>query len=157
VGTALAEAVATPEGLATLQEMTRAWPFFDDLLAKIEMVCAKADLEIARAYAERLGADMALFGRLAEEFDRTVAGLLRIRGTDQLLADTPVLRTAIGLRNPYVDPLSLLQIALLVRRRASEAESGTARTPEPAGEGDWIGEALASTLSGLAQGLRNTG
>ena len=163
VGTALAEATATPEGLATLREMTRAWPFFDDLLAKIEMVCAKADLEIARAYVERLGADRALFGRLEEEFSRTEAALLRIRGSDQLLADTPVLRTAIALRNPYVDPLSLLQIALLVRRRAEEAaapgQEGGARDAgaERAPEGDWIGEALASTLSGLAQGLRNTG
>jgi phosphoenolpyruvate carboxylase len=147
VGTALEEASATPEGLATLREMTRVWPFFDDLLAKIEMVCAKADLEVARAYVTRLGGDLALLERLEAEFARTVSALLRIRETDELLADTPVLRSAIALRNPYVDPLSLLQIALLERRRAEG-------TPEDDAQ---VGEALSATLSGLAQGLRNTG
>ncbi len=147
VGTALEEAMATPEGLATLREMTRAWPFFDDLLAKIEMVCAKADLEVARAYVARLGGDLALLERLAAEFARTVTALLRIRETDELLSDTPVLRAAIALRNPYVDPLSLLQIALLRRRRAEGTPDDDAA----------VGEALSATLSGLAQGLRNTG
>jgi phosphoenolpyruvate carboxylase len=158
VGTALAEASATPDGLATLQEMARAWPFFDDLLAKIEMVCAKADLEVARAYVTRLGADAALLATLEEEFGRTVAALLRIRGTDQLLADTPVLRTAIALRNPYVDPLSLLQIALLRRRRAAEPRASGEPSPDaPPPEDAAVTEALSATLSGLAQGLRNTG
>ncbi|MGZ8457620.1 MAG: phosphoenolpyruvate carboxylase [Gemmatirosa sp.] len=148
VGTALAEASATPEGLATLRGMTRAWPFFDDLLAKIEMVCAKADLEVARAYVARLGGDATLLAELEAEFARTVSALLRIREADELLADAPVLRTAIALRNPYVDPLSLLQIALLQRRRAEGL---------PPEEEAAIGVALSATLSGLAQGLRNTG
>jgi phosphoenolpyruvate carboxylase len=148
VGTALGEAAATPEGLATLRAMTRAWPFFDDLLAKIEMVCAKADLEVARAYVTRLGADVALLDRLGDEFRRTVEVLLLIREADELLAGEPVLRAAIALRNPYVDPLSLLQLALLARRRAEGG--GEDGDPE-------VRAALASTLSGLAQGLRNTG
>jgi phosphoenolpyruvate carboxylase len=147
VGTALGEVAAAEEGLATLRAMTRAWPFFDDLLAKIEMVCAKADLEVARAYVVRLGADVGLFDRLADEFRRTVAVLLRIREADALLEGEPVLRAAIALRNPYVDPLSLLQMGLLARRRAMEG--GDEESP--------VVEALASTLSGLAQGLRNTG
>jgi phosphoenolpyruvate carboxylase len=145
VGTALAHVGSTPDGLARLRRMVQAWPFFDDLLAKIEMVCGKADPEIARAYVEQLGGDTALLAELESEFARTVEWVLRVRGTGELLADEPVLRTAIGLRNPYVDPLSLLQITLLKRRRA-------------AGEGDAaVDEALAATLSGVAQGLRNTG
>jgi phosphoenolpyruvate carboxylase len=148
VGTALGEAAATPEGLATLRAMTRAWPFFDDLLAKIEMVCAKADLEVARTYVARLGADVALLDRLADEFRRTVDVLLRIREADGLLEGEPVLRAAIALRNPYVDPLSLLQVGLLARRRAEGG--GEDGDPE-------VQKALSSTLSGLAQGLRNTG
>ena len=148
VGTALAEVGATPDGLALLRRMAAAWPFFDDLLAKVEMVCAKADLEIARAYVERLGGDEALFARLEAEFARTVEWLLRIRDTEHLLAGAPVLRTAIALRNPYVDPLSLLQIALLGRKRAAAAGS-----PEE----ERVEDALAATLSGIAQGLRNTG
>jgi phosphoenolpyruvate carboxylase len=146
VGTALDATAATPDGLAVLQRMARAWPFFDDLLAKIEMVCAKADLEIARAYVERLGDadDLALLARLEDEFARAVRGVLRIRETGELLSDNPVLQAAIALRNPYVDPLSLLQIALLRRKRAGDDDPR-------------VGEALATTLSGIAQGLRNTG
>ena len=128
--------------------MAREWPFFDDLLAKIEMVCAKADPEIARLYATRLGGDLALLDELEAELARTVDAVLRIREADALLDDNAVLRAAIALRNPYVDPLSLLQIALLARRRA---------TPDDAPEREAVTDALATTLSGIAQGLRNTG
>jgi phosphoenolpyruvate carboxylase len=148
-GTALSEAVATPQGLETLRQMTQRWPFFDDLLGKIEMVCAKTDLEIARAYVRQLGGDVALLGRLEEEFSRTVDALLRIRDSEHLLKDNPVLQSAIGLRNPYVDPLSLLQITLLRRKRALPASDEAAR--------EAIDAVLATTLSGIAQGLRNTG
>ncbi len=150
VGTALAAVGATADGLATLRAMARAWPFFDDLLAKIEMVCAKADLEIARLYTNELGGpdDAALFDALAAEFARTVEWVLRVRGTESLLDDAPVLRAAIALRNPYVDPLSLLQVALMRRQRAlGDGAPDRAR----------VDEALAVTLSGVAQGLRNTG
>src|SRR2546425_802601 len=148
VGTAL-EAVATePGGLGILQRMARAWPFFDDLLSKVEMVCAKADPAIARMYVRELGGDLALFDRLEDEFRRTVAALLRIRESDYLMRDNPMLQTAIGLRNPYVDPLSLLQITLL-QRSHDAAPDDPATTALSAG--------LASTLNGIAQGLRNTG
>jgi phosphoenolpyruvate carboxylase len=148
-GTAFEALAAQPDGLATLREMVRSWPFFDDLLGKIEMVCAKADLEIARLYIEQLGGDAALFATLEAEFHRTVQAVRDIRERTELLTDTPVLRSAIALRNPYVDPLSLLQVALLRRKRA---------TPEDqVAEREKIEEALATTLSGIAQGLRNTG
>ncbi|HEX2207472.1 MAG TPA: phosphoenolpyruvate carboxylase, partial [Longimicrobium sp.] len=148
-GTALAEAADAPGGLDLLRRMARTWPFFDDLVGKIEMVCAKADLTIARAYVERLGGDMRLFERLEEEFRRTVDTVLRIRQAEHLLEDAPVLQAAIALRNPYVDPLSLLQIVLLRRKRehAVADEDAAAR----------LDSALATTLSGIAQGLRNTG
>jgi phosphoenolpyruvate carboxylase len=146
-GTALADAVSTPDGLATMRRMASEWPFFDDLLGKIEMVCAKTDLEIARLYVEQLGGDVALLAQLEAEYRRTVESVLLIRERDHLAGDVPVLQSAIGLRNPYVDPLSLLQVALLKRKRA-------ATSPE---EGERIEEVLATTLSGIAQGLRNTG
>ena len=147
-GTAFTAILDRPAGEATLREMAHRWPFFDDLVGKIEMVCAKTDLEIARAYVTALGGDVALLDRLAAEYARTVDALLRIRGTRELLVDVPVLRTAIALRNPYVDPLSLLQIALLRRKRALAPDA-----PErPA-----LDAVLATTLSGIAQGLRNTG
>ncbi len=148
-GTALGEAVATPEGLDAMRRMARDWPFFDDLLGKIEMVCAKTDLEIARAYVEQLGGDLVLLGELEEEYRRCVGALLAIRDREHLVDESPVLQSAISLRNPYVDPLSLLQIALLRRKRATapEAEEELAR----------LDEVLSTTLSGIAQGLRNTG
>jgi phosphoenolpyruvate carboxylase len=152
VGTALAEVGGTPNGIAELRGMAAAWPFFDDLLAKVEMVCAKADLDVARLYVEELGGDAALLAELEAEFHRTVEWVLRVRGGSALLDDTPVLRSAIALRNPYVDPLSVLQVALLKRTRAAGGvgDDGTGADPVDVG-------ALAATLSGVAQGLRNTG
>jgi phosphoenolpyruvate carboxylase len=148
-GTALADEADAPGGVELLRRMADTWPFFDDLLGKIEMVCAKADLVVARAYVEQLGGDVALLERLEEEFRRTVDTILRIRGAAHLLDDAPVLQAAIALRNPYVDPLSLLQIVLLRRKR----EHAVADEDESAR----LDSALTTTLSGIAQGLRNTG
>jgi phosphoenolpyruvate carboxylase len=92
---------------------------------------------------------MKLFENLAAEFERAVDALLVIRGHRELLDDSPVLQAAIALRNPYVDPLSLLQISLLRRKRGGSALDGQ--------EKERIDDALATTLSGIAQGLRNTG
>jgi phosphoenolpyruvate carboxylase len=129
--------------------MAHVWPFVDDLLAKVEMVCAKTDIDIARMYVTELGGDLRLFESLVAEFERAVDALLLIRGHRQLLDDTPVLQAAIALRNPYVDPLSLLQVSLLRRKRRSGDLDNKAR--------EKIDDALATTLSGVAQGLRNTG
>ena len=147
VGTALDAACNTDEGLRELREMTKRWPFFDDFISRVEMVCAKTDLAIARLYVEKLGGDRTLLSELEKEFDRTVNSLMRIRGTDALITDVPVLQAAIALRNPYVDPLSLLQVSLMRRKRDAET----------AGENhEAIDAVLSTTLSGIAQGLRNT-
>ena len=82
------------------------------------------------------------------ELQATVRAVLSIRGAKALLDDQPVLQSAIGLRNPYVDPLSLIQVSLLKRKR--ERGEGDA-------EGEQVDATLATTLSGVAQGLRNTG
>ena len=134
-----------PGGADLLRRMASCWPFFDDLIGKIEMVCAKADLDVARLYVTRLGGDRGLLDSLADEYSRSVAAVLRIRGREHLLAGQPVLQTSIALRNTYVDPLSLLQVSLLARKRM-EGES----TAE-------LDRALGTTLNGVAQGLRNTG
>jgi phosphoenolpyruvate carboxylase len=147
-GTALAHYASTRDGLDALQRMAARWPFFDDLLGKIEMVCAKTDLEIARAYVRNLGGDLALLSRLEQEFESTVDAVLRVRESATLLRDNAVLQSAIALRNPYVDPLSLLQISLLRRKRGLHA-GDEARAA--------VDAVLATTLSGIAQGLRNTG
>jgi len=149
VGTALGEEVSTRAGLRRIQRMAASWPFMDDLFGKAEMVCAKTDVEIARAYVRHLGGDRKLVESLTDEFQRAVEALLLIRGHRQLLDDAPVLQAAIALRNPYVDPLSLLQISLLRRKRTGVAKNEKER--------EAIDDALATTLSGIAQGLRNTG
>jgi phosphoenolpyruvate carboxylase len=85
---------------------------------------------------------------LEREFESTVEAVLRIRDSETLLRENAVLQSAIALRNPYVDPLSLLQIVLLRRKRDQNGE-------EQAREA--VDAVLATTLSGIAQGLRNTG
>jgi phosphoenolpyruvate carboxylase len=149
IGTALGDAISTRDGLRRLQRMASSWPFFDDLLGKAEMVCAKTDVEIAQAYVRHLGGDADLLDSLVGEYQRAVEALLLIRGHRRLLDDSPVLQSAIDLRNPYVDPLSLLQISLLRRKRnqATATKKGS----------EQIDDALATTLSGIAQALRNTG
>jgi phosphoenolpyruvate carboxylase len=149
VGTALGDEVASRAGLRRIQRMAESWPFMDDLLGKAEMVCAKTDVEIASSYVRHLGGDRKLVESLIGEYQRAVEALLLIRGHRQLLEDAPVLQSAITLRNPYVDPLSLLQISLLRRKRTGVAKSERER--------EAIDDALATTLSGIAQGLRNTG
>lgn len=146
VGSGLQPVVERPEGLALLQEMAVRWPFFDDLLSKVEMVALKADLDIARMYIRTLGADMRLLAELEEEYHRTVQALLKIRGRDRL---TPGERLdyELKLRNPYVDCLSLLQVSLLQK----------SRQPLPEDQAAAVAEALGTGLNGVAQGMRNTG
>jgi len=141
VGSALQAEREREDGLQTMRAMAAQWPFFDDLIGKIEMVCAKADLEVARLYIDALGGDADLFGELRQEYERTVAAVLAIRDQPWLLGDNRVLQTSIRLRNPYVDALSLLQLAQL--RRDEEA-------PQRA-------TILGTTMNGVAQGMRNTG
>lgn len=132
---------------ALLAEMLQDFPLFTDLIRNVEIGLAKADLAIARRYAE-LVPDEALrervFALVCEEFGRTRAALLRVTGQRELLQENPVLARSIRLRNPYVDPMSLLQVHLLRRKRAGE-------------QGDALDYALAATINGIAAGLRNTG
>lgn len=149
VGTALSRIAGEKEGLALLRRMAASWCFFDDLLAKIEMICAKTDPQIASLYVARLsprGAD--LFLELEQEFHRTVEAIKAIRQAPYLLSGQTQLQTAIGHRDPYMDPLSLLQVSLLSRKR---------EIPEGTAEREVLDRALGTTLNGLAQGLRNTG
>jgi phosphoenolpyruvate carboxylase len=81
---------------------------------------------------------------IAEEFERTRREILRLSGQRMLLETTPVLARSIRLRNPYVDPMSLIQVDLLGRKRAGE-------------ESDELNYALAATINGISAGLRNTG
>ena len=126
--------------------MARAWPFFATFLADIEMVLAKADLGIAARYAALAGeAGARLFPLVQSEFERTRRGVLSISGQDALLDRDPTLQRSIRLRNPYVDPMSFVQIDLLARWRAGEREDAE------------LERVLAQTVRGIARGLQNTG
>jgi phosphoenolpyruvate carboxylase len=130
-----------------LRKLMTEFPLFTELIANVEMGLAKADLSIARLYAG-LVSDAVLrervFGMLFEEFERTKAMVLRLTGQTALLEKNPVLARSIRLRNPYVDPLSLIQVELLQRKRRGE-------------DNDDLNYALAATINGIAAGLRNTG
>jgi phosphoenolpyruvate carboxylase len=133
-------------GLGTLQQMARDWPFFDNLLSDAEMALAKSELDIARRYAELAGAEGArIFGQIEAEAQRTRAALCRVRGAEELLSRDPVLRRALWLRNPYIDPMSFVQVDLLRRwRKGGRRDAGLER-------------ALVATVHGIARGMQNTG
>ena len=138
---------ASPNNAALLERLMKQFPFFSELIANVEIGMAKADLSIARLYAG-LVSDGAMrervFDMLLEEFERTRRVLLRLTGQTTLLENNAVLARSIRLRNPYVDPLSLIQVELLRRKRAGE-------------DSDNLNYALAATINGIAAGLRNTG
>ena len=105
-------------GLEAMQAMARDWPFFTAMLGDVEMLLAKSDIDIFECYSQLAGAaHAAFFPQIADEFARTRDAILAIKQCDTLLADDYRLRLSIRLRNPYVDPISLLQVALLRRWR----------------------------------------
>jgi phosphoenolpyruvate carboxylase len=133
-------------GAEAMGEMARDWAFFANALNDVEMVLAKCDLDIAAAFSALSGALHAdFFALIRAEFDRTREGLLQLRGSDALLAGEPRLAASISLRNPYVDPMSLLQVDLLKRWRAG------GRADED------LLHALVACVNGVSQGLQNTG
>ncbi|MFV1859243.1 MAG: phosphoenolpyruvate carboxylase [Anaerolineales bacterium] len=152
LGSALAHTMqATPDGLETLQSLYRDWLFFRAVVDNAQMALSKADMAIAARYAE-LVADHALgqriFGQIAAEHARTRQALLAVTEQQALLDNEPVLQRAIRLRNPYVDPLSLIQIGLLRRLRALAQDSA---------EREVVVDALRLSTVGIAAGLKNTG
>src|SRR5262249_426720 len=123
LGSAVAEHLESDEGnLATLQTMYQRWPFWRTLIDNAQMILAKADLTIARLYAD-LVEDQAIadriFGQISAEYDRTVDVICRITGQSGMLENVPILQRSIQRRNPYVDPLSFVQLVLLRRLRAA--------------------------------------
>ncbi|HVN43431.1 MAG TPA: phosphoenolpyruvate carboxylase, partial [Steroidobacteraceae bacterium] len=134
-------------GLALLQEMHRSWPFFASVLSNMEMVLAKADLAIASRYAGLVNDPVlreSVFQRIRAEHDSTVAALLAILGTRELLAGNPQLARSIKYRFPYLDPLNHIQVELLRRFRAGDREERSRR-------------GIHITINGITAGLRNSG
>jgi len=131
---------------AIVREMLARQIFFQAMVNDVEMVLAKSELGIGRRYTALVQVDQSpFFDRIEAEFDLATSRILELKGLEQLLDDQRVLQRNIRLRNPYVDPLHLLQIDLLRRWR----EGGR--------EDDELLEALKSTVKGIALGIQNTG
>lgn len=138
-------------GIRELRGLYRDWPFFRSLVENIEMTLAKSSLDIAEGYLELVAPGPhreRLYELIASEHERTVAAVLAIVGTQELLERQPVVQRSIRLRNPYVDPMNAIQVELLRRYRdpaLGEDERERVRRP------------LLRSIAGIAAALRNTG
>jgi phosphoenolpyruvate carboxylase len=147
VGFAIEQYLERPGALDLLQGMAAEFPLFIDLMRNVEMALGKVDLATARIYAalvEDAGLRERIFDLFEAEFHRTVRAVLAVTRQAELLESNQVLAHSIKLRNPYVDPMHLIQVDMLRRKRAGED------TPE-------VNRAIAATISGISAGLRNTG
>ena len=137
-----------PEQLATLKTMYEKWPFWRTLIDNVQMILAKADLMIARLYADLLD-DQVLaartFSQIEEAHQQSVRIICQITGQSALLERMPILQKSIQSRNPYVDPLSLIQLVLLRRLR-------TGGNPD-----EDLQTAVLESINGVASALKNTG
>ena len=134
-------------GMSVLQAMYREWPFFQTTLSNMDMVLAKSDIAIASRYAElvpeRELRDQ-IFQRVRAEWQSSIDMLLAITGQKALLEKNPLLARSIRNRFPYLDPLNHVQIELLKRHRAGDAD-------------ERVVQGIHLTINGIAAGLRNSG
>ncbi|HEX7019748.1 MAG TPA: phosphoenolpyruvate carboxylase [Gemmatimonadaceae bacterium] len=146
------EAIGSPTALH--RRMYREWPFFRSAIDLVEMVLAKADARIAAEYDLRLVPPELrdVGGHLRQRLQAAIASVLDISGHRELVEDNTVLRRSIDVRNPYVDPINLVQIELL--RRLRQTDAGTNAGQEALNE---LRAAFVVTVNGIAAGMRNTG
>jgi len=132
---------------ALLRDMAEGWPFLASALANMEQVIAKSDMGLAERYAglveDRALAD-SIFPRIRDGWRMTQDALLDVTGQSRLLEKSPALDASIRLRLPYIEPLNLLQIELIKRRRAGEDDPR-------------IGEGILLSINAIATALRNSG
>ena len=145
LGTGLAKAAEQFDD-AAFRQMFAEWYFMRAMTADAEMVLAKADLGISKIYSELAGElHTEFFPLIEKEHALTRDLILEYSEHESLLQGDNILQRAIMLRNPYIDPMSLMQIDLLARWRASGREEGA------------LFDALLASVNGIAQGLQNTG
>ncbi len=151
VGTAFETFAATSDGFALLTEMYGSWPFFRTLIENVQLDIAKADMGIAEHYAS-LVTDTAIrtriFSEMRAEHERARQMVCRITGQTELLEKSPVMQRSIERRNPYIDPLNFIQVALLRKLRSLPTDSPD-RAPTLA--------AALATINGIAAGMKTTG
>ena len=151
-GTALNAYVNGDEGrLNTLREMYVHMPFFQSLIDTLQMALAKADLQIAKQYSNMIKDKTIrdrIFSQVEAEYKLTSELILKITNQKEILDNVPVIQESIRLRNPYVDPLSYLQVQLLAELRQIREQDSD--------DEELLREVLL-TINGIAAGLRNTG
>ena len=143
------EAVIAAGHENTLMAMNKQWPFFRARLDMLEMVFLKADSNLAAYYDSLLvPAELKPLGkRLRDELQASMKLILQLKEEAELLSNEPWIKESIKLRNPYTDPLNVLQAELLKRSRQHEGDD-----INPA-----LDQALMVTIAGIAAGMRNTG
>jgi phosphoenolpyruvate carboxylase len=140
------QAMQATHGDEIVGRMVAHWPFFAALVDDVELVLATADMDIAAWYAALAGPELHdRFDAIRQEYDRTRAAVLKMRGIVRLLDGDPTIQRSIKLRNPYVDPIHLMQIDLLQRWRADGRRDRG------------LFDALVASIGGIAQGLQATG
>jgi len=148
-GSAVAEQLRKdPVHLARLRDMYARWPFWTTFIDNAQMILAKADMVIARLYADLVEDQQIanrIYERIAEEYRITVEIINQITDQSSLLERAPILKTSIERRNPYVDPLSFIQLVLLKKLRGNE------------GPREELVNGVLESINGIASGLKNTG
>ncbi len=151
LGAALADVLRDPAAGALLKAMHREWPFFRSLIDNAQMGLGRSDRAVARLYAGLTGPDdlrERVLTTVLGEWDRAERGILAVTGTNEVLEDTPILRRSIRLRNPYVDPMSFVQVMTLRRLRALGDDDPQRNA---------VADLVALCVNGIAAGLQNTG
>jgi phosphoenolpyruvate carboxylase len=154
LGTALTDVKYNDRrGWQTVREMYREWPFFAATIDNAVLALAKADMWVAQRYSELAEDDEVrkrIWQRIAAECDRSRQAVLDVVGEKELLGSTPWFQSSIEARNPYIDPLNLIQIEFMRRRRMRP-------TGEELAENDPLRDLLRLTVQGIAAGMRTTG
>ena len=130
-----------------LNRMYREWPFFNVLIDNIEMVLLKTDMVIGKEYADLYSKDKNIFEMIESEYNLSVEAVLRITNQKYLMDSNPSLQRSILLRNPYIDPISFIQLKFIKEYRKAKSKSQKAK----------MLPLLRSTVNGIAAGIRNTG
>ena len=151
----------SPQRMAVLRNMYQDWPFFRTVIDRAQLSMRRADMTIAALYASLAdtATQNAVFAEIMAEFRRTEQLILEITGQAALLDNEPWLQRSINLRNPYVDPLNYIQVALLNKQRTGvEHISKDTQTDRDATEEDpRLRQAILLSINGIAAGLQATG
>lgn len=137
---------ADPDNLKQLQEMYQGWLFFHSLLARVDMVLSKSDMDIAKQYANLCEDEKtrSVYDIIYKEWQLTKEVILQIENHKELLEETPSLRSSLDYRMPYFNVLNYIQLEMIKRGRNDEIKG--------------LYESIIHiTINGVASGLRNSG